>query len=145
MNKGFGLNELIIFLVLFVIILIVSSIALSRTFDTIQTNEVKTKPVQKVENKISSNDTITDVYGKIKNKMENATKLYFDENPKLKKEQTVVKIADLIKKDYLESIIDPSNDKKVCTGYIVYNGNEDYDTYLKCSKYQSKNYDINLQ
>lgn len=145
MNKGFGLNELIIFLVLFVIILIVSSIALSRTFDTIQIHETKTKPVQKVESKISLNDTITDVYGRIKNKMENATKLYFDENPKLKIEKTVIKVTELIKKDYLETIIDPSNDKKICTGYIVYNGNEDYDSYLKCSKYQSKNYDTNLQ
>lgn len=145
MNKGFGLNELIIFLVLFVIILIATSIALSKTFDKMSTQEPQVKNDEPIENKIIVSDKTNDIYSQIKTKMENATKIYLDENKNLKKEQAIIRLSTLINKKYMEQIIDPENDKKLCDGYVIYNGNEDYDTYLKCSDYESKNYNINLE
>ncbi len=163
-NRGFGLTEMIVFIVVSLVTLVICVIVYDQNFgktlevydnsdDTVQiigdnknidyeeenTNkeeQPKTEKLSKVEKQ----------YKELKDKMISTAKIYVTDNYVGKTDKIIIKLSKLVNDEYMQELIDPNNKDNICTGYVVYDGNDNYDAYLKCEgNYTSENYNVDFE
>jgi hypothetical protein len=156
-EKGFGLTEVLMFIVFSLIILVAAVITINNDFSELQGNntdtktptqiigdEKETKKTEKViDEKIKKEDS---EYQELLDKMTNTAKIYITTNYTGTTDRIIIKTSKLVSDEYMEDLIDPKNSDNVCKGYVIYDGVEEYTPYLNCGEnYVSQNYDISFE
>lgn len=153
-NKGFGLTEVIIFIVAAMITLVVCVIVYDKNFGNINTeglDEATQIIGESVNNETDEedsdiNDRKTKEYKELTDRMVNASKIYISNNYTGKTDQIIIKLSELVSKDYMDQLLDPNDAEVICTGYIIYDGDSYYTPYLKCGEnYISDNYNSEFE
>lgn len=146
-NKGFGLQEVLVFIGIFMFILVAVAIYGRAKFS----NPTDNKPESNASNEIDYTDSLDELtpvvidktsnqYIDLENRLEEAAKHYlFD-----KSENIVISLKELQEEYLLGELTDSDNNK--CNGYVIYDSNEDtYLPYINCNEiYITKNFDKNL-
>ena len=159
MNKGFGLTEMLIFIASSLVILVITVIVYEQNFgenrNTYDNTNVETKIIGEKNNNVEEieeekeekeENTKKDKYDEILEKMSNVAGLYINDNYVGKTDAIVIKLSNLINLNYIDEIKDPKDDNIICNGYIIYDGIDKYDSYLRCEdNYISENYDTNFE
>lgn len=127
-KDGWGLRVELVFILIFLICLVISTVLLSR-MGLINNEEV---------------DTSTSSYSALEGNLVESAKKYIRENydSDMLEEVTLVKYSTLKSLGYISSFKD--NNGRECSGYVeVYkeDGNTLYYPYIKCVRYRSNNYD----
>ena len=150
-NKGFGLTEVIIFIVASLITLVICVIVYDRNFGNINTEGID-EATQIIGESVKDNKKDDEIeedsktkenkdYKELLDKMTNSAKMYVSNNYTGKTEQVVIKLSELVNKDYMDQLLDPSDAEVICSGYVIYDGENNYTPYLKCGEnYESENY-----
>lgn len=159
-EKGFGLTEVLIFIVFSLIILVAVVITINNDFSELHGNNTDTKtPTQiigdeketaKVEKEIEKKEEKTNKenseYQKLLDKMTNTAKIYITTNYTGTTDRIIIKTSKLVNDEYMDELIDPKDKDNTCKGYVIYDGVEEYTPYLNCGEnYLSQNYDISFE
>ena len=157
-NKGFGLADMIIFIVVSLIVLIICVVYYDNKFGNKKINdnnteykiigESNTKEQKQIEEKIKEEEKLSKEekkYNILKEKLINAATLYVSEKYTGITDKMIINLNTLIELNYIEQLNDPFNDDITCNGYIIYNGVDKYDVYLKCGEYVSENYNVDFE
>lgn len=155
-RKGFGLTEMIIIMFTLILCLVIVVIIYNKNFKNLSNNESTDKELRM--NSIETVDKLNDYekdeiidedktkYNELEEKIENAAKLYIDNNYALKNNKIIITVNELIKDEYISELKNPKDKKKTCKGYIIYNGNNKYASYIKCSDdYETDNYNSDFE
>ena len=138
-NKGWGLKEFIwllcglAFCLIVVIVLYYKLVGITQDKNHLNlSTEFK-----------GTNEKSIKSYIDIEDKMVIAAKKYKIENVN---DTVIIKLNKLIENGYISIIRDPNN-KKECSGYIIYDGSKkEYKAYLSCSgNYQTSDYNANFE
>ena len=146
-NKGFGLQEVLVFIGIFMFVLVAVSIYGKAKLSNSDDKSIETN-ISDETDYIDSLDELTPVdinktdnqYIDLENKLVEASKHYlFD-----KSENMVISLKDLQDEYLLGDLVDTNNN--ICDGYVMYNSNNDtYLPYINCNgMYKTKNFDNNL-
>lgn len=135
-NKGWGLNEFLMFILAFFICLVIVIILCNQLM-----NKENTMPI--VDPIISGDKTDIGDYIELEDRITEQAKLY---NNSETEDTVIIKLNNLVKNGYIKKVVDPKNNKE-CSGYVVYNGqNKEYKTYLSCpGNYQTSDYNKDLE
>ena len=153
-NKGFTLANLLFFISLFLMILVVCVIVIDSNMSKFKItyeeaspkNVVEVKRVEEDNNNISVINESNDKYKTLLEKMANTAKIYVSTNYTGVTDKIVIKTSKLINDNYMDELIDPKDNKSKCVGYVIYDGENSYTPYLKCSKnYKSDNYNESFE
>ena len=144
-NKGFGLQELLVFIGLFLFILVAIAIYLKVK---VGNNIFYEEPIEEInqEEKIDYGSTEVEIpneYLNIEKELMNAAKKYqFNKN-----QNTIITLKQLQDKNLIKKLIDPHDNTITCKGYVVYkNSNNEYIPYINCNgMYVTELYDSNLE
>lgn len=83
-------------------------------------------------------------YERLENVLVSTTKKYVEEKLDIEKGKTIIKTEELFDKEYLKEFkVNEDN----CKGYVVieYNNEKEYNAFIKCNEYKTKDYDKNLK
>ncbi len=130
-EKGWGLKDAVIFIVIICLALFISMITYHRTFKGL----------------FDSSDSIEETYADIEKELENTAHTYTDnyyykvlENG----DSGVVTIRDMQEEKLIRVVRDIKNNNVICSGYVKFkksNGKTIYTAYLNCkNNYQTKGY-----
>ena len=158
-NKGFGLTEMIIFIVASLIILVVCVIVYDQNFGqkTTQSYDSSDNNFQIIGDKeeteeVEENDEKEKLsktekqYKELTDKMISTSKIYITDNYTGKTDQIIIKVSKLVEDEYMDELVDPNNEDNTCKGYIIYDGSNNYDAYLNCEgNYVSENYNVDFE
>ena len=135
-NKGWGLNEFLMFILAFFICLVIVIVLCNQLMN----KENKTPIVDPI---ISGDKTDIGDYIELEDRITEQAKLY---NNSETEDTVIIKLNNLVKNGYIKKVVDPKNNKE-CGGYVVYNGqNKEYKTYLSCpGNYQTSDYNKDLE
>ncbi len=135
-NKGWGLNEFLMFILAFFICLVIVIVLCNQLMN----KENKTPIVDPI---ISGDKTDIGDYIELEDRITEQAKLY---NNSETEDTVIIKLNNLVKNGYIKKVVDPKNNKE-CSGYVVYNGqNKEYKTYLSCpGNYQTSDYNKDLE
>ena len=135
-NKGWGLNEFLLFLLAFFVCLVIVIILCNQLM-----NKENKKPI--IDPIISGDKTDIGDYIELEDRITEQAKLY---NNSETEDTVIIKLNNLVKNGYIKKVVDPKNNKE-CSGYVVYNGqNKEYKTYLSCpGNYQTSDYNKDLE
>lgn len=135
-NKGWGLNEFLLFILAFFICLVIVIVL----YNQLMGKENKTSIVDPI---ISGDKTDIGDYIELEDRITEQAKLY---NNSETEDTIIIKLNNLVKNGYIKKVVDPKNNKE-CSGYVVYNGqNKEYKTYLSCpGNYQTSDYNKDLE
>lgn len=133
-NQGWGLRIMLFFCAVFILIIVMVSAALDKSF-----NDIAPK-----KEKVDTNPFYT-----LEVRMVNATKNYIQDNYNDVNDIALeVSLPDLTQKNYIEKIKDPYT-KIECNGYVIFtkkNSNISYEPYLKCgSDYMTSGYEMKYE
>ena len=150
-NKGFGLTEVIVFIVTSLITLVICVIVYDKNFGNI--TKVDTSDTTQIIGETVKEEIIDDIntknnreYMELVEKMVNASKIYISNNYTGKTDRITIKLSKLVGEDYIDQLMDPNDAETICTGYIIYDGVDYYEPYLKCgTNYQSNNYNSEFE
>ena len=135
-NKGWGLNEFLLFLLAFFVCLVIVIVLCNQLM-----NKENKAPI--VDPIISGGKTDIGDYIELEDRITEQAKLY---NNSETEDTVIIKLNNLVKNGYIKKVIDPKNNKE-CSGYVVYNGQKkEYKTYLSCpGNYQTSDYNKDLE
>lgn len=144
-NKGFGLQELLVFIGLFMFILVAVAIYWKAKFGS---NKLYEDPIQIEENQKTKVDVepiqieIPKEYKNLEEKLVNASKKYaFDRN-----KNNIITLKQLQNSNLIGKLVDPNDSSVVCDGYVIYNSNTFvYNPYINCTgMYVTESYNSEL-
>lgn len=144
-NKGFGLQELLVFIGIFLFILVAITIYGNAKLGNDSFYE---EPDVKVEEESTINDTkpteieIPKEYVSLENKLKAAAKKYSFNRT----ENVIITLKELQDSNLIGNLADPNDNSILCNGYVVYNTTEDkYMPYINCNgMYATESYDSSL-
>jgi hypothetical protein len=131
-NKGFGLQECLVFIGLFMFILVAATIYGRAKLQGNNTNNTN--------NYLDYSNSINELkpadieepneYIKLENKLKEASEKYtFD-----KSENIIISLKKLKEEHLIDNLVDPNNSNIKCDGYVVYNSTENkYTPYINCN------------
>ena len=132
-NKGFGLQETLVFIGIFLFILVVVAIYVNAKIGkNIYYEEPAIQDVQEESNEDiePTKLEIPKEYLKLENKLKEAAKNYsFD-----KKYDTTITLGDLQEYNLIGELVDPNDSTIICDGYVSYSSDDNiYKPYIKCN------------
>ena len=141
-NEGFGLQELLVFIGIFLFMLVAITIYGNAKLGNDSFYEKPDVKVQEEDiNKIEPTTIeIPKEYISIENKLKNAAKQYsFD-----KSQNTIITLKELQNNNLIGKLVDPNDKTVLCDGYVIYSNNN-YKSYINCSgMYITESYDNEL-
>jgi len=137
-NKGWGLGFLIIVGVLFLLILIFVSLRIRALTHQFKDNK---KDKKETSEKSSVN---TDLYRTLEASLEKAGESYSIYHLTLMEnssDHVIVWYETLKNEGFIESLPDPEAEGE-CKGYVMIKDEDSVESFVKCSKYETLNYDL---
>ena len=133
-NKGFGLQEVLVFIGISMFFLVVISLYWNQQFGSKKLYDIE--PTEEVEEKQQIEDIkpveieIPNNYKELENKLKESSKKYsFD-----KTESTIISLKKLQEDNLIDNLTDPFDNSISCDGYVVYTSeNEVYTPYISCN------------
>ncbi len=127
-NKGFGLQEVLVFIGVSMFILVVIAIYINREFKNINNNNI-----QNIEQDITgyqpSMIKAPKEYQDIENRMKEAAIKYNNSED----ENTVISLKQLQNSNLIGKIYDPNDNSILCDGYVTYQSiDKSYTPYVYC-------------
>ena len=158
-NKGFGLTEMLLFIVACLVILVITTIIINQKFNNLNNsatdNNIQTQIIGEKSEEVDiieddeEEEELTKLekkYKELTDKMLNTAKIYVSNNYTGRTDKMVIKLSTLIEEGYMDQMLDPDDETILCNGYVTYNGEFYYETYLRCGdNYQTENYNTELE
>lgn len=139
-NKGFGLQELLVFIGIFLFALVAAVIYWNAKIGNESFYDEPDVEVEKQDSIEETEPTKLEVpteYMRLQNNLKNAAKNYSID----KKENVIITLKQLQNSNLIDKIVDPNNNTE-CSGYVVYTVNNDkYTAYINCQGFTSEAYD----
>ena len=135
-EKGFGLQELLVFIGVSMFILVVVMIYCNKELK-FNNNKIETS-ISTIADPIvtPTTENSNNQYMKLENKIKKAAMSYNVD----KDETIIISLNKLKEKNLINYIVDPNNSQINCNGYVVYDNNA-YIPYINCEgMYTTKNY-----
>lgn len=140
-KNGWGISTEIIFIFLFICLLLYAIFYINKMGLLNNPNMEKNDNTAEVDNKDDKQKDTT--YEDIEADLKAAARLYIKkEYGYIGHDTLVISSRKLLELGYIDSIKDPDNSDKVCSGYVEVedNGEVIYKPYINCSKYHTDGY-----